>query len=131
MCNIEAGGERLEELARHRQEQVRRQAQAAMAAAGQRLAAAGVEQVVIEYDGYGDEGAIQEITATAGRQELPLDNCLREALAEAACGLLPAGWQDGEGACGQLVLDVPLRKLTRRHHWRVIETEYDEEVLAL
>lgn len=61
--------------------------------------------------------------------ELPDE--LHDVLDEAACCLLPAGWEINEGAFGEFVLDVPERRLVREHNWRVESTEYDEEEYAL
>lgn len=92
----------------------------------------GVASVYLEYDGCGDDGCIQDVKALAAQgQELPLPEDLHDELVSNAEILLPAGWENNEGAFGTLVLDVAQRKLTRQHNWRIEASEYEEEVWTL
>lgn len=114
-----------------RLERGRAEARQSMRKACDALDELGVTEVRIEYDGYGDSGAVEGVTATgsAGDVEIPAD--LREELISAAERLLPDGWENNTGAFGELVLDVAHRRLTREHNWRVETSEYDEEVWEL
>jgi hypothetical protein len=89
-----------------------------------------VAEVRMSYDGYGDSGRVEGVIATREGEddaiELPTD--VRDQLIAAAETLLPDGWENNEGAFGELALDVRNRSLTREHNWRVESTEYDEEV---
>ena len=114
-----------------RLERERAEAHQAMGKACDALAELGATEVRIEYDGYGDSGAVEGVMATgpAGDVEIPAD--FREELISAAERLLPDGWENNTGAFGELVLDVAHRRLTREHNWRVETSEYDEEVWEL
>jgi len=114
-----------------RLERERTEARQSMRKACDELVSLGVAEVRIEYDGYGDSGTVEGVTAAgpAGEFEIPAD--LNEALISAAEQLLPEGWENNSGAFGELVLDVAQRRLTREHNWRVEESEYDEEVWEL
>lgn len=114
-----------------RLERERAEARQSMGKACDVLAEFGATEVRIEYDGYGDSGAVEGVTATgsAGDVEIPAD--LHEELISAAERLLPDGWENNSGAFGALVLNVADRRLTREHNWRVETSEYDEEVWEL
>lgn len=114
-----------------RLERERAEARQSMGKACDALAELGATELRIEYDGYGDSGAVEGVTATgsAGDVEFPAD--LRDELVSAAERLLPDGWENNSGAFGELVLDIANRRLTREHNWRVETSEYDEEVWEL
>lgn len=121
----------LADYQRQRQQQVQH-AQDEFMQLIEELAHRQVVRVELIYDGYGDSGAIEEILALdASGQPVELPQALRQQLTAAAEEILPAGWENNEGAFGQLVLDIPARKLTRQHNWRVESTDYDEEVFGL
>jgi hypothetical protein len=104
----------------------------AFASACDRLRELGIAQLRVVYDGYGDSGTIEQITATDGSGEpVELPEGFQDVLDEAACCLLPAGWDINEGAFGEFVLNVPNRRLTREHNWRIESTEYEEEEYTL
>lgn len=90
-----------------------------------------ITRVAIPYDGYGDEGTIQDAQAFRKDKPVPLPSDLAEALDRIAEDWLPYGWENDQGAYGELILDVPEAKLTRAHHWRVETTEYEEEEFSL
>lgn len=113
------------------QQQAQQEAQERLAGCCQQLAALGIEQVQIAYDGYGDEGSVQGITALVDHHPVPLDAGLEEALSDAACELLPGGWEINEGSFGELLLDVAKRRVTRQHNWRIESSEYEEEDFEL
>lgn len=92
-----------------------------------------VAQVRMSYDGYGDSGMVEGVIATREGEDdaIELPTGVRDQLIAAAETLLPDGWENNEGAFGELVLNVLQRSLTREHNWRVESTEYDEEVWQL
>jgi len=106
-------------------------AREALGAICEQLAKLNIQLAKIHYDGYGDSGSVERVTATAGEVEIELPEPLSEKLAEAADCLLPFGWEINDGSFGELVIDVAARKVTREHNWRVEETEYEEEEFLL
>ena len=115
----------------HDRDVCRQQAETVFGQVCEQLAERGIDEVRIAYDGYGDSGCVENIAATASGQPVELDSALERTLGDSACELLPPGWENNEGAYGELVLDVPSRKLTREHHWRIEATEYEEEEIEL
>jgi len=111
-----------------------------------KLLAKGIACVVIRYDGGGDEGQVHEIAAFCadGRgMEIPSIACQRhqrrydgavtldtvllqaalENLAiEVLCGSWP-GWEDGEGAYGELEVKASAGEATLTHHARFVDYE--------
>ncbi len=107
------------------------------------LAAAHIATLRIFYDGGGDEGQISEISAFDAENEpmaIPDVGCERhqlqynctilvdvvalaqalENLAETALEALYAGWEDGEGACGEVIINVATRTVTLDHNSRFV-----------
>jgi hypothetical protein len=107
------------------------------------LAAAGITLVKIEYDGGGDEGQVHEIsafTADGKAANLPSVECdqhqlnfdgsvtidtvdLSDALtnlAESALEALYDGWENGEGAFGEVVIDVANGTVLLEHNTRFV-----------
>lgn len=116
-----------------------------------RLRENGVTRVVVTFDGYGDSGQIEEVTATAGETAVALPpgevdlRCARwgrpdpEVLSvpvKAALELLAYdyleqthdGWEINEGAFGEFVFDVAEGEITLEYSERFIETEVSEHV---
>ena len=110
-----------------RRQREREEALKAIAQACGVLLELGVNEVRIAYDGYGDSGTVDGVTATGSAGELELAWEVQDQLARAVETLLPEGWENNCGAFGEFVLDVPKRRLTREHNWRVESSEYDEE----
>ena len=84
----------------------------------------GVQTVTAPYDGYGDDGTLEEITF-APVPPAGLPDGLREALREAFYQLLPGGWEINEGSFGTLSLDAATGEANLDHEWR--EEEEDDE----
>jgi hypothetical protein len=102
------------------------------AAACPRLAELGAATVRVAYDGYGDSGCVEGVDAFREDQQsvdLPAD--LDQALVDAAELLLPCGWENDQGAYGELVLDVARRTIVREHAWRIETVDRDEETWTL
>jgi hypothetical protein len=108
-------------------EQAAAAGRATIAALCPQLAELGVSKVRIAYDGYGDSGQIEGVTATAGKNVIELPAEMTVALIEAAEQALPYGWENNEGAFGELVLNVRARSLRRKLNWRYETSDYDEE----
>lgn len=108
------------------------------------LRALGIASVTINFDGYGDQGAIDEIEccdsdgaaaalpddavvllgpADAPRDEISLREAL-DTLAYTALELHHPGWEDNDGACGALEIDVAAATFTLECKQRY--TAYDE-----
>lgn len=108
----------------YRQYEERRQqecesAEQALAGLFGQLAELGIARIVINYDGYGDEGAIESVAAIgAGDRPVDLPKSLEDQLTHACLILLPQGWDINEGAFGHLLLDVTKRRLSLAHHRR-------------
>lgn len=106
------------------------------------LAAHGIARVIIDYNGEGDEGQVNDVLAfdAAGEQvDLPTVDCERHQLGydgtiasdvtdlasaldsfatEALCALY-MGWEDNAGSCGELEILTEPRTVTLTHNWRI------------
>ena len=111
------------------------------------LAAAGIISVHVEFDGYGDSGQIEDITAKASDEpaELPDERIeifdpvwgsteiekqtmtIREAIEVLAYAFLRqthAGWENNDGAYGDFTFNVAERTITLDYNERYTETNY-------
>lgn len=98
------------------------------------LQATGITAVTAEFDGHGDSGQIDEVSAKAGDVDIELpagsleiyvvdwhlglvkrqQSTLHDAIEELCYGYLGqehGGWGDGEGAYGEFVFDVAKRSI--------------------
>lgn len=101
------------------------------------LAKCGVVKIVMEYDGCGDSGAVEEVTfldkdnqpvtgIDAGDYDGPYHG-----IAYAILEKHHAGWENNEGAHGTVTVDVATGKVTLEHGQRVeevIDSEHEEEL---
>jgi hypothetical protein len=115
------------------------------------LAQAGVTSVEVIFDGYGDSGQIEDITAKAGDKDvvLPTINVevaradwgipdivrlthpLPQAIEQLAYDFLRethAGWENNEGAYGDFQFDVTERSITLNYNERIETSEYTRHV---
>ena len=90
-----------------------------------------VDSVTITYDGYSDSGTLDDPVALQSGKTITLPEKLSERLLEIAEALLPGGWEIGEGACGELTLNLTDRLFIREHNWRVTQYEHEEEEISL
>ena len=112
------------------------------------LRAHAIVRVEIHYDGGGDEGTVGDVNAYGadGDAALPSILCdhhsleyngevkvrtidLEDALAafaENAVCARHAGWEDGEGACGTIAIDVASGTVTLTHNCRFIDYDTTE-----
>ena len=91
----------------------------------------GVDTVTINYDGYGDSGTLEDPLALQNDKPVELPSKLNDLLLEFAESYLPGGWENSDGACGTIVLNIKERKFFREHCWRYTEYEHDEEEILL
>lgn len=119
---------------------------AAIDAAAPHLDVAGIAQVVIDYNGGGDEGQINDVTAEAAdgtSVSLPTVACERfttgydgrvtsdvtsleaalEAIGTEALGAYYQGWENNDGAFGTIRIDVAARTATLDHNIYVTSSE--------
>jgi hypothetical protein len=115
------------------------------------LAEAGVTHVVITFDGYGDSGQIEAIETKAGNATVDLPStdvqwtapgldgsepkCSRIALREAIENIVydcleetHAGWENDDGAFGDLTFAVAERTITLDYNGRYTASEYSQHV---
>src|ERR1700687_1145217 len=91
-------------------------AKAAILAACQRLAGAGITFVVVHFDGSGDEGVNEDIKCYATEdyayEESEVQQTNFSYLQEHFETLIPYGYEDGCGGFGDVILNVKTRKIT-------------------
>ena len=115
------------------------------------LAAAGIEFVIVVFDGYGDSGQIESIEARAGDELVALPSCeieiaravwgsseierltqpvceVIETLAYDLLGKTQSGWGNDEGAYGDFTFDVAARTITLDYNERHMESDYSQHV---
>lgn len=116
------------------------------------LAEADIGTVIVEFDGYGDNGQVQDVSAYVARDvilKLPprtieiahvqpgsLDIVretlsVRDAVEHLAYDVLEeahGGWEDNLGAYGEFDFDVAARSITLHYHERIETSEYTEHV---
>jgi hypothetical protein len=112
------------------------------------LARAGITSVIVNFDGYGDSGQIEQVEVRAGdaTAELPahqiefVDPVLGdpqkversthtlsdaiETLVYAFLGQSHSGWEDNDGAYGDFTFDVGNRTITLDYNERYTESDY-------
>jgi hypothetical protein len=111
------------------------------------LADAGVTRVDIAFDGEGDSGQIESITAIGNGSEIALPSCditimrvhegdltttpvtmpVSEVLEDLAYAFLRdnhSGWENNDGAYGEFTFDVATRSIALDHYERVVDTEH-------
>ena len=110
------------------------------------LSAANIATVTVSYDGGGDEGSVHDIAAYRADNtlaDLPEVDCQKfelnfnrtvttkmvsleaavKAFADTALEALHGGWENGEGAFGELVIDVAVGSATLDHSDRYVSYE--------
>ncbi|WP_426422548.1 DUF6878 family protein [Bradyrhizobium genosp. A] len=116
------------------------------------LDAAGITRVVIEFDGSGDSGQIERITALTGDKltDLPEGQIelarvlwggseierattpIRDAIEQLAYDCLEethGGWENNEGAYGEFTFDVASRIVTLDYNQRVEDSVFSQHEL--
>lgn len=91
----------------------------------------GVDIVTIKYDGYSDSGTVEDPMAFQNGKPVELPRKLNDQLVEFAESYLPDGWEINDGACGEFVINVKDRRLSREHCWRHTDYEHDQEEILL
>ncbi len=115
------------------------------------LAAARITSVVVQFDGSGDSGQIEDIEVKAGDQpaELPAGEIelayvapdsieperrsltIRNAVESLVYDFLEethSGWENNEGAYGEFIFDVAERTITLDYNERVESSEYTQHI---
>lgn len=113
------------------------------------MAATGITMMTVEFDGYGDEGHMENALAFAGEAEaqVPEDRIeildamwgsseterqtvtIGQAVETLAWSILQStfgNWQDNEGGFGKFVFDATSRKIALEYNERISDTEYSE-----
>ena len=111
------------------------------------LAAAGIENVIVTFDGYGDSGQIEGIDAGAGEEAIPLppdrievartiyespeierqSQTVQEAIETLIYDLLRqthSGWEINDGAYGEFAFDVAERTIKLDYNERCTSCEH-------
>lgn len=95
------------------------------------LAEQGVTQVTIHFDGYDDNGTIEDVVLRQGEangeRKLGLGDGLRERLEEFAYGALEAtypGWEINEGSFGDVIIEVATATVRVEHAQRVEDVHH-------
>ena len=113
------------------QEEQKASARKSLRKSCRQLVKLGVDTVTITYDGYGDSGILEDPLALQNDKPVELPSKLNDLLLEFAESYLPGGWENSDGACGTIVLNIKDRKFSREHCWRHTEYESDEEEILL
>lgn len=116
------------------------------------LAQVGITTVLVQFDGYGDSGQIEDISAHAGPDTaVNLPACdveiarveygsleivretftVKEAIERLAYDFLEethGGWENNEGAYGDFLFDVAERTITLNYNERIETSEYTQHV---
>lgn len=114
------------------------------------LAAAGIASVEVAFDGSGDSGQIERITAQAGGTETALPertiefvepgvgeamNCKAVSVADAIETLVydaleetHPGWEINDGAFGTFTFDVAVREIALSYDQRYVDTCHEDHV---
>jgi hypothetical protein len=84
----------------------------------------GVDAVGVEFDGYGDQGDVQQPVFEGGPEELPEG---LSAFVESACRwALPGGWDDNAGSCGEWIIYVESGFSDLEFEWRDEDPQNEE-----
>lgn len=110
------------------------------------LAAANITQVIVTFDGYGDSGQVEDVSALAGGAAVDLPGgeitiaqaswgsddvkehmlTIEQAVEQLAYDFLAEthpGWENNDGAYGEFTFDVATREITLDHNERYTATE--------
>lgn len=111
------------------------------------LAMCSVAVAVVEYDGSGDDGSLtgtsffgtvdeyakfRDPTRGRGAETVELSDEVREMIEDYAWDLLEAyysGWENNEGATGEIIFDVNEGTVTIHHGVRVESIEYEDDTI--
>jgi hypothetical protein len=117
------------------------------------LTSAGIDTVVVAFDGCGDSGQIEAVTAfNAANEEIALPSTpveMREAVFDDLTVTLVSraprevietmaydfleqthtGWEDGDGAFGEFIFSVAAHSITLEFNERYVDTNYQQHEL--
>lgn len=126
--SVEEVAKTAEEIAAEMKRELSEDLKTAKAQVFSALRMAGVKNVFVKYDGYGDEGQIEAIDAFNGKSEVTLEKHVRDAIEEMCIDILAMediDWKNGLGGAGEFVLDVDKEMITLDHAERVEELHSD------
>ena len=90
----------------------------------------GAKEAIANYDGSGDSGTVESVSATdAKNDEVKLPEDVEKAIAEAAEKHLEEhgiDWYNNDGGFGEFIIDVDKGTRTLKHNTRISDTEYEE-----
>lgn len=87
------------------------------------LVALKITTVSIEYDGYGDSGEINLLSANdEDGNVVEISKETEDQLIDLLDVHLPEGWEINEGSQGEITVNIPQNKVTIEHQERVVET---------
>lgn len=84
------------------------------------LSKGGKADLVIRYDGSGDDGSITSIAVRVGKKRLRLPAAMHEQIDAWTYELLGnsyPGWEIDDGSSGEITVDVQTRQVTHEHRW--------------
>lgn len=97
-----------------------------------RLQELGITSVTAEYDGYADEGAINDIDLTP-EPTTPIDASLNATLRDFFYDLLEerfGGWENNDGAFGEFTWDLQTDTIRHEHKSRYVDYEIFEHTIS-
>ena len=87
-----------------------------------RLRALGVTEVIVEYEGYGDSGNVEDVTVQPAGIALPDDLCTKVGdFAWSVAYHRRPGFENNEGGYGTLTWDIAADSITLDHADRYVE----------
>jgi hypothetical protein len=89
----------------------------------EQLVQAGLTSVIVQFDGSGDSGGVEEVTVEPEISILPDE--LRETVEDLVMDMLPGGWENNEGGFGTFTVDVEEGSIAVDAWWRI---QQDTEV---
>lgn len=85
-----------------------------------------IHKITMEFDGSGDDGAVQDAQAfDAGNNPVPLPRYLQAIAEDLLFERLPSGWENNDGSSGEVLIDRE-GNVTGQIHWNVMTQETEE-----
>lgn len=85
---------------------------------------AGIHTITVSYDGGGDSGGIESVTAySVAGDEVELTTVQQDLVEERVYELLPSGYENNEGGYGEVEISIGENQMSMSHHDRESTTE--------